>query len=256
MTTEDIKIICFTSKIPELRRCYEQIKNTSEDLFKEKRNFELSIAKSVTNCDYKRLKSLISMAFSEVDTSDFKNLTLVYHTVGIITLLTRLAIIDGVSEKYAYSLSDAYLSLDFQNLDIELLELIYEITENFVKLIENVKFFKYDSLLIIQITNYIHNNIGQKLTIKDLATIFQVTPEHLSSHFKLVTGLTVKGFINREKINHAKFFLVSTDLSLLEIALELGYPDQSYFSKVFKKYTKTSPLQFRINGRIKLGISG
>lgn len=248
---DDIKRTIKFTLTPELREKYEKIITSEETTFKEKRDFELLIVQIISSHDYKRVKPIIEMALSSVSPLKFTNPILVYHTVAIITLLTRIAIIDGVSEKDAYSLSDTYLSLNFHSLKVDPVSLVYEITKNFMKLIENASHFDYDSLLISQVTNYIHNNITQKFSLKTLAIVFGVTPEHLSSHFKEITGIPLKDFINKEKINHSKFLLVSTEMPLLEIALELGYTDQSYFSKVFKNYTKKSPLQYRKEGRIK-----
>lgn len=246
-----VKRIISFSHTPELGEIYERIITSDETIFKEKREFELLIVQIISNCDYQRIKPIISMTLSQISPLNFNNRLLVYHTISIITLLTRIAIIDGVSEKDAYSLSDTYLSLNFQSVKVDPIELVYEITKNFMKLIENVNYFNFDSLLISRITNYIHNNITTRFSSKELANLFDVTPEHLSSHFREVTGMSLKDFINQEKVNHSKFLLVSTNMTLLEIAIELGYTDQSYFSKVFKKYVNMSPLKYRKEGKIK-----
>lgn len=248
---DNLRIIHF-SHTPELGQIYEKFVTVNEETFKEKREFELFIAQIISTHDYSRIRPIISMALTPLSPLDFKNPKVVYYTVGIIALLTRVAIIDGVSEKYAYSLSDTYLTLNFQELKVDPIEFIYEISVNFMKLIENVSHFSFKSLLVTRVTNYIYNNITQKFSIKGLADIFEVTPEHLSTHFKIITGLSLKDFINREKMNHAKFLLVSTDMSLLEITLELGYTDQSYFSKLFKSYTQKTPLKYKRDGKIKL----
>lgn len=52
-------------------------------------------------------------------------------------------------------------------------------------------------------------------------------------------------YINRKKIEESKFLLQNTKLSILEIAIMLNFTDQSYFTKVFKKYTNLSPKQYR-----------
>ncbi len=242
------------STTPGIKAIYDNlIINSENNFYKEKRNFELLIAQAISHCDYKRLKIFINKAFENISTEKFNNLTVIYHTIAIITLLTRLAIIEGVDEKEAYSLSDAYLTIDLSNLSNPPLEVICEIADNFLSLIENSKYFKYDSPIVSTTINHIHNNITSTFTLNSLADISQVSPEYLSSHFKNSTGMSLKCFINMEKINYSKLLLISTDLSLLQISLELGYSDQSYFSKIFKKFTNKTPKQFKKENIMKLG---
>lgn len=241
-----------TFNIPELKSIYENQILLSEVNFQDKRYFEILVAQAVSTCDYKRLKIYINTSLNDLPSQNYQTLPTVYHTVGIITLLTRVAIIDGVSEKKAYSLSDTYLTLDFQKINVSPQELLWEIFENFTKLIENYRYLGYDSPFVTRIIKHIRNNINDKYTLEGLSALFGVTPEYLSSHFKSATGISLRDFINSEKIEQAKLLLITTDLSILDIALSLGYFDQSYFSKVFKKYVSLTPLQYKKKGTLKL----
>lgn len=179
--------------------------------------------------------------------NSFDNLLLVYYTIAIVTLLTRVVIVEGVCEREAYSLSDAYLGLNFRELKVKPLDFIYEIFQNFVILIENVKFHRYNSQIVNKMINYIHNNIDNNLSVTKIANHFNLTPDYSAYLFKSVTNMSIKYFINQEKIEFAKYLLISTDLSILDISISLDYYDQSYFSRVFKKYTKITPYQYRKN---------
>ena len=55
-------------------------------------------------------------------------------------------------------------------------------------------------------------------------------------------------YLNKIRIEQSKLLLKNTDSSIVEIALEVGFEDQSYFSKVFKNLTKMTPKQYRQNG--------
>ncbi|ELA81951.1 TPA: helix-turn-helix transcriptional regulator [Enterococcus faecium] len=250
MTLEK-KRISFNTKIPELHYLYANANLNEESFFQEKRHFELLIVQAVTSCDYKRVRFLIRKTFSRMQTDSFDNLLLIYYTVAIITLLTRVVIVEGVCEKEAYSLSDAYLGLNFKELKVQPIQFIDEIVENFMILIENTKFYKYDSQLVNKIINYIKNNVDNDLKVIHIANHFHLSPEYLSYQFKSVTGMSLKSFINQEKIEFSKYLLTSTDLTIIEITMMLAYTDQSYFSKVFKKYTKMSPSQYRKSGIVK-----
>lgn len=232
--------------MPKLKNLYTQAKLNEELFFQDKRQLEQILAHAVISCDYKRIRLLISKIFPDnILTDNYKNLILIHYTISIITLLTRLAIIEGVCEKEAYSLSDAYLGLNFRELCVKPKEFIYEIMENFMILIENIKFYKYESPIINKVIHYIRDNPENKLTLISIANYLQISPEYLSSHFKEVTNMNLGRFINQEKIEFSKHLLTSTDLSIIEISLTLNYSDQSYFSKVFKKYTGTTPSEYR-----------
>lgn len=246
MTVE--KFISFNKNLPNLQDFYTKVKLNEEISFQEKRHFELLFVRAVSSCNYNQVNYLAKNLFSDIMADGFNNLLLIHYTVSTITLLTRVAITEGVCEREAYSLSEAYLSMDFKKIKVTPRELIFEISRNFLLLIEKAKCYKYESQIVNEVINYIRNNINKKLTNNSIANHLHITPEYLSYHFKSVTNINLKSFINQEKIEFAKYLLTSTDLSLLEITINLGYSDQSYFTKVFKKYTKKTPSEYRKNG--------
>jgi len=73
----------------------------------------------------------------------------------------------------------------------------------------------------------------------------KVTPNHLNKSIKSVTGKTALLLLNEIRLMEAKTRLRNTDYSISEIAFQLGFEDQSYFSRFFKKYTGITPGEFR-----------
>ena len=65
--------------------------------------------------------------------------------------------------------------------------------------------------------------------------------------FKKETGKTLSDELNEIRIQHAKKLLASTALSINEISKMIGYENECYFSAVFKRYTDTTPSEFRKN---------
>lgn len=96
-----------------------------------------------------------------------------------------------------------------------------------------------------EVADYIINNSGGSKSLEDLAKRFYVSKCYLSRIFKEVTGSTVNEFINIQKIKQAQRLLSDTDHNITEISEMLGYESITYFEKVFKKYTETSPLKYR-----------
>lgn len=72
-----------------------------------------------------------------------------------------------------------------------------------------------------------------------------ITPKHLSSVVKELSGRTAGDWIENYVIMEAKVLLKTTDMTIQEIAVELNFPNQSFFGKYFKHHTGYSPTAFR-----------
>ena len=92
---------------------------------------------------------------------------------------------------------------------------------------------------------YISNNLQDKITVEHLARMANWSPDYLSVQFKTITGLTVIQYINRCRIDKAKIMLLNNELLVKDIASSLGFSDEFYFSKTFKKLEGISPREFR-----------
>lgn len=79
------------------------------------------------------------------------------------------------------------------------------------------------------------------------ASMMAVSEVYLNEAVRAVTGMSVSSFIRNAVVVSAKRYLIYTSMSILEIALALGYEDCAYFSRLFKKETGMSPLHYRKN---------
>lgn len=82
-------------------------------------------------------------------------------------------------------------------------------------------------------------------SVHDIAQNLNLTPDYLSSMLKSLTGQTTQQHIHQKIIERAKVKLSTTDLSVSEIAYELGFEHSQSFSKLFKSKTKQTPKEFR-----------
>ncbi|GAA4844009.1 AraC family transcriptional regulator [Algivirga pacifica] len=86
-----------------------------------------------------------------------------------------------------------------------------------------------------------HTNAG----IQQYADALNITPNHLTQTVRQVTGRTSSDLIKDKMLLEIKRLLIHTDLTATEIAHQLNYSDQSYFTKFFKKATGVTPTEFR-----------
>ncbi len=78
-----------------------------------------------------------------------------------------------------------------------------------------------------------------------IAEVLNISPKYLSSLLKMLTSQNTQQFIHEKLIAKAKEKLSATDLSVSEIAYQLGFEHLQSFSKLFKTKTQLSPLEFR-----------
>jgi two-component system, response regulator YesN len=93
--------------------------------------------------------------------------------------------------------------------------------------------------------DYIEENYNQHLTLRTLAKHFHFNPSYLSSYFSKHHKEGFSEYLNNVRINKAISMLQSTNMSISSISEAVGYSDPSYFTKVFKKLTNSSPSLYR-----------
>lgn len=96
-----------------------------------------------------------------------------------------------------------------------------------------------------QVTEYIHGHLHQEVTLVELAAIAQISPYHFLRLFKQNKGVTPHQYILHCRVEKAKSLLQHSELSLLEIAMRLGFCDQSHLGRCFKRIVGLTPRQFR-----------
>jgi two-component system, response regulator YesN len=100
------------------------------------------------------------------------------------------------------------------------------------------------------VRGYVAKNICGKLALADVARIFRVSPNHLSTVFKKNSGIGFNEFVAKAKVEKAKELLLRGGHRMFEIAQALGFDDSFYFSKVFKRVTGLSPREFCLRNSV------
>ena len=101
------------------------------------------------------------------------------------------------------------------------------------------------SRLTKDVISYIQLHMEEELSLSHLADHFHKNPSVLSSTFSKETGQTLTKFIQQTRVHEAVRLFNTTNLSVSEVAMIVGYPDFSYFSKVFSKIIGYSPREYR-----------
>ncbi|TVX96689.1 response regulator transcription factor [Cohnella terricola] len=95
------------------------------------------------------------------------------------------------------------------------------------------------------IREYLNHHFHEDISFSTLSEKFHLSPQYISKKFKETYNTTVISYLTELKIEKAEALLANTNMPVAQIANQLGYDDENYFSKVFKKQTGMSPLRYR-----------
>lgn len=96
-----------------------------------------------------------------------------------------------------------------------------------------------------RVFSYIEENFTERISMDSLCSMTGLSSYYFCRIFKKVTGKTTNEYINTLRINKAETLLKSSNMNITEIAMEAGFNDINYFSRIFKKYKKIAPSQVR-----------
>ncbi|MFT8317345.1 MAG: AraC family transcriptional regulator [Sporolactobacillus sp.] len=166
------------------------------------------------------------------------------------TLFTRAAIRGGLFAEKAYTLSDECIQkVEHQDTITN----IYEYTRSIGILFLNhvVRIHRQNLPSVIYKTQeYIYDHLSETIKVTEVASAVNVSASYLMHVYKKQTGFTVIHFVNHLKIDEAKIQLTYSNMVISHIAASLCFPSQSYFSRIFKKHTGITPMQYRKQHRI------
>lgn len=96
-----------------------------------------------------------------------------------------------------------------------------------------------------RVREYLHENFSSSIGLNELAKIAEVHPTHLARVFRQYEKCTAGDYIRKIRIDEARRKMISSKQSLVEIALETGFSDQSHFTRSFKNITGMTPTEYR-----------
>lgn len=163
------------------------------------------------------------------------------------------------------NLSDANISTDFNNDSIEtdtqwqnynnnsLQETIIAKTDSYDELLDlgnsskTKNLINRDNIILRPALEYIERNYSRNISLDSMASLCNISSSYFSKLFKRVIEDNFANYINKIRVKTAKEILITTDIPITNIALDLGFEDSGYFIKVFKKQEGVTPSVYRYN---------
>ena len=119
-----------------------------------------------------------------------------------------------------------------ENIVVEIVRYILKNKMFVEQLATNSTYFKDPRL--IDLFNYIKENIGGDLSNKVLSSVANVSEDYVGQYFKMLTGINPQDYIEYQRMERAVFLLRTTKKSIRDIGKEVGYKDTAYFCRRFK----------------------
>ena len=146
---------------------------------------------------------------------------------------------------YGFAYRKDYLSAvmgteDFEELRLWFLERMTAVCTS----IRNRKEEQSESA-VTRAQNYIQENFGKDISLDDVSKEVNISPYYFSKLFKEESGENFIEYLTRIRMERAKEMLKNPELSIKEVGMRSGYGDPNYFSRIFKKQTDMTPLEYR-----------
>ena len=140
--------------------------------------------------------------------------------------------------------------LEYQTMILHAVDLaeIFEILEDYIHhLLLELQEVQMDeaTLIVKKAMSYVEKNYSEKITLEDVANHIGLSRYYFSNLFKKVNQIGFTNYLNEVRIEHAKKLIFDPKLSIVEVANLVGFQDQSYFSKIFKKCTGKTVTEYR-----------
>ncbi len=95
------------------------------------------------------------------------------------------------------------------------------------------------------VISYINESLEQELSLNELAAVVQISPHYFAGLFKRATGISPHQYVMQCRIQRAKQLLVRRELEIVDVCQQVGFQNQSHFTRVFRRYTATTPKAYR-----------
>lgn len=164
----------------------------------------------------------------------------------LLTLISRAAVDGGLPQRTSFSLCSEYRDkLEKCTTASQLEAVSNEIVRDYAARVHNMKRFAKCSPQIRLCCEYIDTHPGDKLTLEELAQKAGYSHFHMSRKFHKEMNCSIIEYIQRSKLERAKYLLTHTEQSVDDISAELGFNSRSYFTTVFKNQIGMAPSDYR-----------
>ncbi|MBZ9686014.1 PocR ligand-binding domain-containing protein [Clostridium estertheticum] len=167
------------------------------------------------------------------------------RVLELMIVLSRAAVEGGGNMEMVFGLNFKYLSEVSSLNNVErLCQWIIKVLDRFSECMYNVE--NINNVHIIQKSmEYVNDNVSDNISLNSVAEYVYLSSSYFSRLFKKEMGINFIDYLNMVRVEESKKYLTDLKITLSDIARTVGFTDQSYYTKVFKKIEGISPGQYR-----------
>ena len=209
---------------------------------------ERNLQQMIRSGDKKEARQLLNELLVELYAAVGTDLTMLKLRIReLITLMSRAATDSGANVNAVFALCDnSVMELerlqDFEQLDTWLAGLLHQFFDQVFEFNDT----KHQAVLC-QVFAYIQGHLSEKLTLDQIARQVYLSKSYLCRILREELDTTFTEYTNRLRIERSKLYLQRSSMSLTEIACAVGFEDQSYFTRIFKRQVGVPPGKYRAN---------
>ncbi|HEX7712646.1 MAG TPA: AraC family transcriptional regulator, partial [Bacillota bacterium] len=171
--------------------------------------------------------------------------TIKTRVIELVVVLSRAAMEGGADNEVIFGLNYHYLREvnGLQTVD-ELAFWLSKVMARFTDSVFNLTNVKNSDILYKAVA-YMRENYAQEIKLEKLARHVNLSPTYFSKIFNEGMHCNFSNYLNVLRVENSKKYLLNEEIPLVEVAGLVGFQDQSYYTKVFKRIINISPGEFR-----------
>ena len=191
-----------------------------------------------------QLANLERFALPEVAASPLRNIK--NHAVGVnATCKAAVARLQSIHPSYIERIHEAYaVRIEHLSSLSDMRRLVGQMVMDYCECVRNHSLAQY-SPQVQRVVNYIHFHLAEDMSLKFFAQMCNISSSYLSNLFRVETGMTLTDYINRCRVDRAAMWLRLSDDTIAKIGERVGFLDENYFTRVFKRLKGMPPSVYR-----------
>lgn len=168
------------------------------------------------------------------------------YLISLSTLVTRHLAMEHFTANQAFAFHVTCCNVIEEKLTEDNFEVVAkELIELYTYVLQSRKSPEFMHETVNRVIEYIDDEVESAITVDQIAKNFDVSTSHLSRIFKQHVGVTLVEYINIRKVEEAQYYLRFSSKQISDISNQFYFCNQSYFTRIFKKYTGETPRRFR-----------
>lgn len=192
----------------------------------------------------KSLRELIDILTNRFGKQVFKEVRTYFSMLSAI--VARKLLDNQIPSRKAFAFNVACVDMIENHMkDAEFLQFADDLIDFFVYFIADRKQPTFKHQTVNKVIMYINDELESDLTVESIAGNFHISTSHLSRIFREHVGITLVEYLNIRRVEESQYYLRHTNKSITSISDQFHFCNQSYFTRIFKKYTGVTPKHFR-----------